>query len=82
MAKRAINTAPCSQCLIELDMKEMYLIQRYMFRLKPEQGSYNTYYCKACTVKTKGTEWQISVVREPKIPKPEKAKKVVKQKEK
>lgn len=82
MAKRAINTACCSQCLIELDIKEMFLIQRYMFRSHPEKGTYNTYYCKPCTEKTKGTEWQIAVIREPKLPKPVKEKKAVKQKKK
>ncbi len=82
MAKRAINTAPCSQCLIELDIKEMFLIQLHMHRSHPEKGTYNTYYCKGCTEKTKGTEWQVGIIREPKLPKPEKVKKVVKQKEK
>ncbi len=82
MAKRAINTACCSWCMIELDVKEMYLIQRYMFRSHPEKGSYNTYYCKPCTEKTKDTEWQVAVIREPKLPKQVKEKKSVKQKEK
>lgn len=66
MAKRAINYTACSWCLSIEDTNDMCLISR---------KGHNTYYCVKCNTKTEGTEWNLGLIRGPKVKKEVKQKK-------
>jgi disulfide oxidoreductase YuzD len=63
MPQKKNSTTICSHCLNDINSKEIYWVNRWMFKSAPEHGQYSAPYCEKCL---KATDTYVDISKEPK----------------